>query len=92
MPSIYTHPIGYHGHGAGPTIGMWDNQGDTLGRGDYPLFENTAFSIELNSTVSVPEWGGQRLRFKLEEDAFFDGQQTFYIDGRQKELILIQSQ
>ena len=52
----------------------------------------TAFSIELNSTVSVPEWGGQRLRFKLEEDAFFDGQQTFYIDGRQKELILIQSQ
>jgi hypothetical protein len=71
---------------------MWDNQGDTLGRGDYPLFENTAFSIELNSTVSVPEWGGQRLRFKLEEDAFFDGQQTFYIDGRQKELILIQSQ
>ena len=92
LPSIYTHPIGYHGHGAGPTIGMWDNQGDTLGRGDYPLFENTAFSIELNSTVSVPEWGGQRLRFKLEEDAFFDGQQTFYIDGRQKELILIQSQ
>ncbi len=23
-PSIYTHPIGYHGHGAGSTIGMWD--------------------------------------------------------------------
>ena len=26
-PSIYTHPIGYHGHGAGTTLGMWDAQG-----------------------------------------------------------------
>ncbi|NKB34351.1 MAG: M24 family metallopeptidase [Pseudomonadales bacterium] len=90
-PSIYTHPIGYHGHGAGPTIGMWDNQGDTVGRGDYPLYENTAHSIELNSTVSVPEWGGQEVRFMLEEDAFFDGENTYYIDGRQQELILISS-
>jgi len=90
-PSIYTHPIGYHGHGAGPTIGMWDNQEDTVGRGDYPLYENTAHSIELNSTVSIPEWGGQDVRFKLEEDAFFDGKNIYYIDGRQEELILISS-
>ncbi|MGH9392058.1 MAG: M24 family metallopeptidase, partial [Vicinamibacteria bacterium] len=25
-PSIYTHPIGFHGHAAGPTIGLWDRQ------------------------------------------------------------------
>ncbi|NOS93399.1 MAG: M24 family metallopeptidase, partial [Cyclobacteriaceae bacterium] len=25
-PSIYTHPIGFHGHAAGTTIGMWDMQ------------------------------------------------------------------
>ena len=25
--TIYTHPIGYHGHAAGPTIGLWDQQG-----------------------------------------------------------------
>lgn len=90
-PSIYTHPIGYHGHGAGPTIGMWDNQGDTVGRGDYELYENTAHSIELNATVSIPEWGGQDVRFMLEEDAYFDGDETYYIDGRQQELILINS-
>ncbi len=70
---------------------MWDNQEDTVGRGDYPLYENTAHSIELNSTVSIPEWGGQDVRFKLEEDAFFDGKNTYYIDGRQEELILIWS-
>jgi methionine aminopeptidase len=87
-PSIYTHPIGYHGHAAGPTIGMWDNQGDTPGRGDYPLYPDTAHSIELYAETEVPSWG-KAVRIKLEEDAFFDGEQTHYIDGRQKTLLLI---
>jgi Xaa-Pro aminopeptidase len=86
--SIYTHPIGYHGHGAGPTIGLWDQQGGVPGRGDYPLYPNTAHSIELYAASFIPEW--QRdIRIKLEEDAFFDGTDTRYIDGRQTELILI---
>ena len=87
-PSIYTHPIGYHGHAAGPTIGMWDNQGDTPGRGDYPLYPNTAHSIELYAESEVPSWN-KAVRIKLEEDAFFDGETTRYIDGRQKEFLLI---
>lgn len=56
MPSIYTHPIGYHGHGAGPTIGLWDQQGGVPGRGDYQLYYDTAHSNELNVTVAIPEW------------------------------------
>ena len=24
--TVYTHPIGDHGHGAGPLIGLWDRQ------------------------------------------------------------------
>ncbi len=87
--TIYTHPIGFHGHGAGPTIGLWDQQGGVPGRGDYPLFANTAHSIELNAAVEIPEWGGQKIRIMLEEDAFFDGERTWYIDGRQTELWLI---
>ncbi|MYA33592.1 MAG: aminopeptidase P family protein [Gemmatimonadales bacterium] len=87
--TIYTHPIGFHGHGAGPTIGLWDNQGGVPGRGDYPLFPNTAHSIELNAAVPVPEWGGQTVRIMLEEDAFFDGERTWYIDGRQVDFRLI---
>ena len=88
-PSIYTHPIGFHGHGAGPTIGLWDQQGGVPYRGDYPLYPNTAHSIELNATVSIPEWNNKEIRIMLEEDAFFDGEKTWYIDGRQKELLLI---
>lgn len=87
-PSIYTHPIGYQGHGAGPTIGLWDQQGGVPGKGDYPMFPNTAYSIELNAKVEIPEWG-KTIRMMMEEDAFFDGKEVRYIDGRQNELFLI---
>jgi Xaa-Pro aminopeptidase len=90
--TIYTHPIGFHGHGAGPTIGLWDQQGGVPGRGDYPLYANTAYSIELNAAVDIPEWDGQEILVKLEEDAFFDGETVRYIDGRQNELHLIPRQ
>lgn len=89
-PSIYTHPIGYHGHGAGPSIGFWDNQkADPRGAG--PIRPNTAWSIELTSYASVPEWGGQRVDFRTEEDAFFDGEAVRFIDGRQTAITLIPS-
>lgn len=87
-PTIYTHPIGYHGHGAGPTIGLWDQQGGVPVRGDYPLYPNTAYSIELNNAIFLPEWN-KKIRIMLEEDAFFDGESCEYIDGRQVELYLI---
>ena len=90
-PSIYTHPIGFHGHAAGPTIGMWDQQGGVPGGGDYPMYANTAYSIELYAESDVPSWG-KTVRIKLEEDAFFDGEKTWYIDGRQREFLLIPRQ
>ncbi len=86
---IYTHPIGFHGHAAGPAIGMWDKQGGVPGIGDYPLYPNTAYSIELNAVVPVAEWGDQKVRIMLEQDAFFDGSTVWYIDGRQTDLHLI---
>jgi Xaa-Pro aminopeptidase len=89
-PSIYTHPIGHHGHGAGPSIGFWDNP-NADPRGDGPIRANTAWSIELTSYANVPEWGGQRVDFRTEEDAFFDGRTVRYIDGRQTEITLIPS-
>jgi Xaa-Pro aminopeptidase len=86
--TIYTHPIGYHGHAAGPTIGLWDQQDGVPGKGDYPLFANTAHSIELNAEVFVPEWNRDIL-MRLEEDAIFDGETLRYTDGRMEEFYLI---
>ena len=88
-PSVYTHPIGFHGHAAGPAIGMWDAQGGVAGTGDFKMSKNTAYSIELNVTVSIPEWDGQDIRIMLEEDGFYTGDDFYYIDGRQREIILI---
>jgi len=89
-PSIYSHPIGLHGHGAGSAIGFWDNQ-NADPRGTYRLRADTAWSIELTSYGAVPEWGGQVVDFRSEEDAFFDGETVRFLDGRQTELTLIAS-
>ncbi|MEQ3696112.1 MAG: M24 family metallopeptidase [Pseudomonadales bacterium] len=91
VPSIYTHPLGLHGHAAGPTIGMWDSQGGVPIAGDYPIYPNTAYSIELNVSAEIPEWDGQVIRIMLEEDAFFDGKDIEFLSGRQTQLHLIQS-
>lgn len=87
--SIYTHPIGFHGHAAGPTIGMWDKQQGVQGPGDYPLFENTAYSIELFAATPVAEWGDKPVRIMLEEDGVYSKGSFYFLDGRQKELFLI---
>jgi Xaa-Pro aminopeptidase len=84
-PSIYTHPIGFHGHAAGTTVGMWDMQEGVPYTGEYPLHPETAYSIELNTTVYIPEWK-KEIRIQLEEDGYFDGTGFRYIDGRQKEI------
>lgn len=87
-PSIYTHPIGFHGHGSGTTIGMWDMQGGVPFTGDYPMHLRTAYSIELNCSVYITDWK-KEIRIQLEEDGYFDEAGFRYIDGRQSELILI---
>ncbi len=87
-PSIYSHPLGYHGHAAGPAIGMWDDQ-DGVPHGEFKVHANTGWSIELSAFAPVPEWGGQEVQFRTEEDAFFDGQQVRFLDGRETTLTLI---
>ena len=67
--SVYSHPVGDHGHASGSIIGLWDRQDGVPGRGDIPLRTNVYWSIELQATTPIPEWDGQRVRMGLEEDA-----------------------
>ena len=89
--SIYTHPIGFHGHAAGPIIGLWDNQRGVPGMGDYELFNDTCYSIELNVRCGIPEWGGKQIRMSLEQDAVFTKGKLRFLAGRQKKLHLVGS-
>jgi len=88
-PSIYCHPVGYHGHAAGPPIGMTDYQDGVPVKGDAVFRPDTWHSIELNVTYDVPEWNGQAVRFALEEDASLSAEGWRWIGGRQEVFYLI---
>lgn len=70
--TVYTHPIGDHGHGAGPLIGRWDGQDGVPVRGDAVLLPSTWHSIELQATRNIPEWGGEPANCRQEEEAYLD--------------------
>jgi Xaa-Pro aminopeptidase len=88
--TVYSHPIGLNGHGAGPLIGLWDYQDGVPGRGDARVMPSTWFSIELQATTPVPEWDNQPVRMALEEDAIVgaDGRIRWAL-RRQDALFLI---
>lgn len=83
--SIYTHPIGFHGHAAGPAIGMWDMQNGVPGSGDYKMNTNTCYSIELNAMHTIAGWNAP-VRIALEQNGYFDGSKFEYLDGRQLQI------
>jgi len=89
-PSVYCHPLGIHGHAAGFIVGLWNRQDGVPVRGDYPLYYNTCYAIEMNNIYEVPEWDGQSVRMGLEEGGVYtkkDG--CKFIDGRQTKLFII---
>jgi Xaa-Pro aminopeptidase len=88
--TLYSHAIGLHGHGAGPLIGLWDYQDGVPGRGDAKVIPNMWWSIELQATTPVPEWGGQPVRMAQEEDAVIgaDGKIRWAL-RRQDRLFLV---
>ena len=89
QPSIYTHPIGFHGHAAGTTIGMWDMQQGVPGTGDYAMRPNTCYSIELNAMHNITGWN-KPVRIALEQNGIYNGSNFEYLDGRQKTIHVIQ--
>ena len=70
--TVYTHPIGDHGHGAGPLIGRWDGQEGVPVRGDAVLLPSTWHAIELQATTPIPEWGSKPASCRQEEEAYLD--------------------
>jgi Xaa-Pro aminopeptidase len=90
--TMYSHPIGMNGHGAGPLIGLWDYQDGVPDRGEARVIPSMWFSIELQATTPVPEWGGQPVRMAQEEDMIVgaDGK-TRWALKRQDQLFLIRS-
>lgn len=88
--TVYTHPIGDHGHGAGPLIGRWDGQEGVPVRGDAVLLPSTWHSIELQATTPIPEWGGKPASCRQEEEAYLDEQgERHWVFRRQNRFHLV---
>jgi len=88
--TVYTHPIGDHGHGAGPLIGRWDAQEGVPVRGDVVLRASTWHSIELQATVPIPEWNDKPVQCRQEEEAYLDeAGERHWVFRRQEQFHLI---
>ena len=88
--TMYSHPIGMNGHGAGPLIGLWDYQDGVPGRGDAKVIPSMWFSIELQATTPVPEWNGQPVQMAQEEDMIVGGDgKNRWARQRQDHLFLV---
>lgn len=91
-PLIYSHPLGIHGHAAGPPMDARPPGRVPEGnaeRGEYPLYPNTCYAIEFSCTTSIPEWEGQDVRIGFEETGVFTEDGCRYIDGHQTKFFLI---
>jgi len=57
--------------------------------GDYPLYADTCWAIELGVDAVVREWGDQPIFLALEESAVFTAKGVTFSAGRQTEFHLI---
>lgn len=83
--SIYSHPLGPHGHGLGPSI---DFRG-SVGGGSSKILLGSYMSIELNTETEVAEWDGQKVTIMAEDDAVMNADGYKFIRPRQTEFYLV---
>ena len=82
---IYSHPLGTHGHGLGPSIDFRGN----IGGGGNKIINGSYMSIELNTSTEVPEWNNQKVTIMAEDDAYMTDAGYKWFRPRQTELYLI---
>ena len=85
---IYSHPIGTHGHAAGTSIGLVDNQKFLKFSGEGLINDNTCYALELHVVGSIPECDGKHLILALETNIVYTSGKVEYF-YRQDELFII---
>ena len=81
---IGCHSVGNWGHGVGPSIAFFNPV-----RMGYTLRPSNLLSIELFAYTKVDEWGGQKLRMPLEDDAILTERGIEWIYPINPRLLLI---
>ncbi len=88
-PWLYSHTVGTFGHGAGPVIGMYDNQGFVPGKGEMKLDADMVYALELNVCDDLVFWDGQTVYMYIEENICQEKDRVYYLAEQQKDLILV---
>ncbi len=86
---IYSHPLGNHGHGMGPSIDFRSAQRGETARQSKRLRDGSYISIELNTRTPVPEWDGQEVYIMMEDPAHLDSEGYHFFRPRQESFYLI---
>lgn len=89
LPSLYSHPIGNHGHGLGPAINARDMDLSSPPNADSPLREGSYRSVEFSATTAIPEYDGGRVRIPMEDDAYLTPEGYTYFRPYQTEWYVI---
>ena len=89
LPSLYSHPIGYHGHALGPSINARNMDTSTLPGRDSILRAGSYRSVEFSATTAVPEYGGGTVTIPMEDDAYLTTDGYIYFRPYQTEWYVI---
>lgn len=85
---LYSHPVGRHCHEAGPYIGLFDQQRSIPFKGDFEIVSQSAYALEFNVKVFIPEWHQETFIFLEQPIAVFESNAD-YLTPRQEMFYLI---
>lgn len=88
-PRLYTHPIGFYGHGIGMNVGLFEEQEFVKISGEHRLRDATCYALELSIWKILESWDNQQVYFMLEETTAFVNNKLHYLPKRQETLIII---
>ncbi len=89
LPSLYSHPIGFHGHALGPSINARNMDLSTPPEHDSYLRDGSYRSIEFSATTAVPEYNGGEVTIPMEDDAYLTADGYVYFRPYQTEWYVI---
>lgn len=86
---IYSHPLGFHGHGVGASIDFRSARRGDSDRLAKTLRPNSYMSIELNTLTPVAEWDGQEVYIMMEDPAYLTDEGYVFFRPRQEAFYLV---
>lgn len=89
LPSLYSHPIGYHGHALGPAINARNMDLSSPPEWDSHLRSGSYRSIEFSATTAIPEYNGGTVTIPMEDDGYLTPEGYRYFRPYQTEWYVI---